>query len=674
MLPGLTQLTVSATVRKMLAKICKSLWLTACVVSAITLVVFWPVLRADFVMWDDDRMIYMNPNLTGLSFACIERIFTHADVTRRYTPLAALNYSITYQFCRLNPFGYHLSPWLFHGVNAALVFFAIRILLIKGPACRDRNNADSWRISLSSALGTLLWSLHPLRVEPVAWAGANFYTQATFFLLLSLLVYLWANKANIDPQSHFRRVLISAGLFGAALLSHPIVLGFFLVFIVMDIYPLRRLGGDKGWWRTPLARRALLEKIPFVLTFVAIGIITVCIRIASAGVWQKPAGLDQFGLLDRFMQAMYIWAYYLWRPFWPVNLSPVYTKLVEFDPWSLPFITSTAIVIALVALLIFLRRRWPLGLVLGTCYLVLLVPVLGIFEYPHYSCDRYSLIVSVLFSVLAASLLAGPRLATGFRSAAWLVAVVVIAGLGTLTFRQTYVWHDSITLFEHIISTLGNDPYVADTHCRLGSFFLKQGRTHEAILHFEQAIRIQPDHAVAYNNLGVVYRGLDRRQEAMEAYRRAIRIKPDYADAHYNLGVAYYGFGRYQEAIEAYQQAIRIKPQDVKFHNNLGVAYYSLGRYQEAIEVYQQAIRIKPNDAISYNNLGAAYSNLGRYQEAIAAYQQAIKIKPERADTHLSLGLTYVKIGDTASATKEYEILKTLDIEMANKLFNRINK
>jgi len=630
MLPGLTDLTISAIIRKMLAKVFNSPWLTAGVVSAITLVVFWPVLSADFVMWDDDIIICENPAVHGLSLERIGRIFIDVDSMMRYNPLTLLSWSATYQFFGLDPFWYHMANWLLHGANAMLVFFVVRWLLLIGPVSCD--DAAVRRINLAAAAGALLWSLHPLRVEPVAWCTDRTYCQAFFFLLLSLICYLRANAPEVF--SRHRRLYLTAAvvLYGFSLLSYAIGMTFFVVLFILDIYPLRRFGGSKGWWQTPSARRALLEKLPFAIASAAIAIVTVCIRIASAGVWQKPVGLDQFGLLDRFMQAMYIWAYYLWRPFWPFNFSPVYTKLVEFDPWSLPFIVSTAIVMVLVVLLIFLRRRWPLGLVLGTCYLVLLVPVLGIFEHPHYSSDRYSLIVSVLFSVLAASVLASPRMAAWLCNALFAIVFVVIASLGTLAFRQTLVWHNSVTLFEYMIRTLGNDPYVADPHYRLGSFFLKQGRINEAILHFEQAIRIYPDYADTHYNLGVAYGHLGRWQEAVEAFKQAIRLKPDDAKAYYALANVFLSEGNFGEAIRHVKRSLEIEPNNIGAKNNL--AWMLAVCSDPAVRNPCEAIRLAQETCAATNSmnpglldtLGVAYASAGRFAEAIETARTALAL------------------------------------------------
>jgi Tfp pilus assembly protein PilF len=157
---------------------------------------------------------------------------------------------------------------------------------------------------------------------------------------------------------------------------------------------------------------------------------------------------------------------------------------------------------------------------------------------------------------------------------------------------------------------------------------------------FSHTLAVTQNNYAAHNGLGVAYNRLGRGTDAIEAFSQAIQIKPDYAEAHYNLGNAYRKLGRFQDAVEAYKQAIRIKPDDAEIHNNLGVAYRKLGRLQDAVEAYKQAIRIKPDFVMAHYNLGVAYS----------------------------------VTGDKGSALEEYKILKTLDTELANKLFNLINK
>jgi tetratricopeptide (TPR) repeat protein len=195
-----------------------------------------------------------------------------------------------------------------------------------------------------------------------------------------------------------------------------------------------------------------------------------------------------------------------------------------------------------------------------------------------------------------------------------------------------------------------------------------------ALTCFQKAIEKNPQDADVWFYLGYCYGELDRWQDAIESCKQAIRIKPDYADAHYILGLAYGKLGLYQDEIESYKQAVRIKPDYVEAHYNLGNAYGELGRSQDAVESFKQAIRIKPDYAEAHGNLGVTYLKLGRGQDAIESCKQAIRIKPDDALAHCNLGIAYLMVGDKGSALEEYKILKTLDTEQANKLFNLIYK
>jgi tetratricopeptide (TPR) repeat protein len=195
-----------------------------------------------------------------------------------------------------------------------------------------------------------------------------------------------------------------------------------------------------------------------------------------------------------------------------------------------------------------------------------------------------------------------------------------------------------------------------------------------ALTFFQKAIEKNPQDANVWFYIGYCYDKLGRSQDAIEPYKQTIRINPDDYIVQVLLGLTYEQLGRYPEAVEAYKQAIRVKPDYAKAHYNLGLFYGRLDRWQEAMEAYKQVIRINPDDAEAHNNLGGVYSILGRYQEAIDACKQAIRIKPDYAEAHYFLGLAYSSTGDKGSALEEYKILKALDTERANKLFNSIYK
>jgi len=220
------------------------------------------------------------------------------------------------------------------------------------------------------------------------------------------------------------------------------------------------------------------------------------------------------------------------------------------------------------------------------------------------------------------------------------------------------------------------NPDSTRVYSNLGYVYNNLGMHREAIEACKQAIEIYPDNAEAHVNLGVTYSSLlGMYKEAIKSYKQAIKVNPYYAEAHYNLGLAYGSLGTHREAIEAYKQAISVNPDYAQAHVDLGLAYANLGKYGETIEALKHAIRIKPDFTEAHYNLGVVYGSfLGMYKEAIKSYKEAIRIKPDFAMAHFGLGITYNSLNDRGSALKQYKILKILDPEKANVLFNLIYK
>ncbi len=208
----------------------------------------------------------------------------------------------------------------------------------------------------------------------------------------------------------------------------------------------------------------------------------------------------------------------------------------------------------------------------------------------------------------------------------------------------------------------------------LGYYLSEAGAHKEAIGIFREAIRLKPGFADAYYYRGVAYEKLGKYKEAAKAYRGAIKLKTDFADAHFSLGVTYGKLGMYKEAIEVLKQAVRIEPDFADAYYNMGVAYGKLGMYREGIEACKQAVSLNPDFTDAYYNLGIAYEKSGSYAEAAAAFQKVLNFRPDYAEAHYNLGIVYLLLKDKNSALKKYKILKGLNTELANKLFNLIYK
>jgi hypothetical protein len=432
-----------------------------------------------------------------------------------------------------------------------LVFLLIQRLLTL--AVREEAGApSSGAQSGFAAAGALLWAVHPLRVETVTWASALLHSQAICFLLLATLAYCRAT-GSVTPARRRGWYWLSVLAYLASLFSYPIGLGFVVALLALDVYPRRR-------WGASGRARLLLEKLPFaVAAGLCVGI-TLWARLNVRGGWIEAAPLAEFGLAHRLMQAAYIWAYYVWKPWWPVGLAPVYTTLLDFQPTDPVLVQSLVFLGILTVIIIAQRRVWPAVLPLWVTYLALMVPVLGLTEHPHYANDRYGNLAGILWSIaLAAAALKWCR-APRRRAVALAGAGVVAVGLALLSFQQVGIWRNSTTLFEHILARLGNHPYRFDAHWRLGRVLTDQGQLEPAMAHHLAALNIAPNFAEAHFSLGVTLELLGQTDEAFQRYATALRLKSDYAEAHLRLGLLLAARGRRTEALEHLRHALRVDP------------------------------------------------------------------------------------------------------------------
>ena len=398
-----------------------------------------------------------------------------------------------------------------------------------------------------------------------------------------------------------------------------------VLMLLLDFWPLKRLK-----WPT------VLEKIPFFILSGIFAVITYISQTRTAG----SGSPVEMGIGRVFFTLCHNTIFYLYKIIWPVNLSSHYPFP---DPLNLsqPMILAGVIGTCILIPLLLISLRWTRAALIGWLFFfIAILPTMGIIGFTNViASDKFAYLPSFGLLMILASFLSNLRLKnsviSGSKSVVIILFVLILASAESLATRSYLIhWRNSVSLFEYMLSKAPNAP-----------------------LHY---------------SLGNAYLNLGRYQDAVEAYKQAIKIKPDYADAHYYLGNAYDKLGRYQEAIEAFGQAIKIKPDYAEAHYNLGLAYGKLGRYQDAVESYKQTVRIKPDYAKAYINLGISYYKLGRYQDAVEPYKQAIRIKPDFTMAHYALGVVYSVIGDKESALEEYKILKTLDAELANKLFNLI--
>jgi tetratricopeptide (TPR) repeat protein len=653
-------------------------WVIPFVIALITLAAFWPALRNGFVAWDDEANFISNPNYRGLGWTQLRWMFTTFHLGP-YQPLCWLTFALDYELWGMNPWGYHLSSVLLHALNACLFYLVSKRLLCLG--LRDLNNKDEVPVAMASAFSALLFAVHPLRVESVAWVTERKDVLSGSFFLATLLLYLTAYVEPADIVN--RRRLQGATILCYILSLSAKAMGMTLpiVLLILDIYPLRRLAASPRQWFLPQSRPIFLEKIPFLLAAsVAAAIALVGQRHggaeAMALVGQRHGGampyLAHYGAVLRLEQPFFGLAFYLAKTLAPMSLLPLYEIPANFRLPLPTVLLSGGVVLTLSMALWSLRRRWPAGLAAWAYYVVTVLPVLGVFSFGRQlAADRYTYLPCLSWAVLGGGAVFCIHRKASVRGRILLAGALCssIAALSFLTWRQTKIWHDSMTLWEHILSVnpecrtahdnlaemhfnLGNElthqgrlaeaitqyrkalgimPDYDDAQIKLGIALAGQGRTAEAIAQFQQELARRPDNVTAHNNLGIALARQGRLAEAMTEYQRALGIKPDYAEARHNLGVALAGQGRMIEAITQYRKALDIKPDYADARINLGVALAGQGRTAEAIAQFQQELARRPDDFTAHNNLGIALASQGRLAEAVMEFQQALAIKPDYA-------------------------------------------
>ncbi|HYU18438.1 MAG TPA: tetratricopeptide repeat protein, partial [Chloroflexota bacterium] len=414
-----------------------------------------------------------------------------------------------------------------------------------------------------------------------------------------------------------------------ALLSKPMAVSLPVVLVLLDIYPLKRLGFAPTSWITPAGRRAWLEKVPFILPAAA----TSAVTLVRVGQITDLTTLPSVGWLGRLAISLYALAFYLWKTLVPRNLSPLYEQPVPLDPIAWPFLVSAAAVLAVAIAALAFRRRWPALPVVGAAYVVVLLPVLGIVQVQTLIAgDRYTYLACLGWALLAGGLLtsaveahAAGRLGRDPMAAIALLALALPIVLGALTWTQTRVWRDSETLWARALAVTPSPR----AHLHLGTTLVREGRPAEAIPHLRETLRLQPDYADAHLELGIALAAQGNLSPAIEHYREALRLSPRETLAYYNLGVALVRLGKPAEAIQHYEEALRLYPAYADARINLGIALLQANRPADAIAHFRTALDSDPRNAQVHNLLGIALAQAGRLREAAEHFREALRLHPE---------------------------------------------
>ncbi len=593
--------------------------------AALVCAVYAPALHGGFI-FDDATLIRHNPRVNSPDG--LKSIWFSTE-ENEYYPISYSSYWMEWRLWGKNTTGYHVVNVALHVAAALLLWAALRGLSIPG-----------------AYLAALLFAVHPVNVESVAWISQRRNVLAMVFFLLSMLWYL----RQEDERSRKGENEIHGGFgiwywlsllaFLSAMLSKGSVAVEPIVLLLAVWWRRRRIGvGD-------LARIA-----PFLVVAVA---------LTAVNIWFQTHGMEvvvrDASFAERAAGAGAVVWFYLSKAVLPIHLLFIYPQWhiqVSELKWWMPLLAALVTTAAL-AWKGFSTDAKPNRALLFAWgfFCVALAPVLGLTDIGsmQYSlvADHYQHIAIIGIVALVAAGWANWRdglLGTN-RIAANLVALVLVGVLTFLAFEQSRLYGDPIQLYE---ATLRHNPDCWAAHNNLGIQLDEAGRPQEAKQHFKQALQLKPDYAYAHYNLGNNLAKTGNHTAAIECYQAALRIMPGYIEARNNLGIELSREGRTKEAIECFQESGKIRPDWPDTYFNLGNVYSEINRPEQAAEQYRQALKLKADFAEAWANLAAAYGDLNRWDEAMAAANNALKFARSQGLTEVAAG---IEAWRAANATK----------------------
>ena len=550
-----------------------------------TLAVYWQVSNYEFLNYDDDLYISKNYHVkVGLNMSGLIWSFTTAKMNY-WLPLTWLSHILDFQLYGMNAGGHHMTSLLFHIINTLLLFFLFK-----------RMTGDIWKSAFASAL----FALHPLHVESVAWVAERKDVLSTFFWLLTMMAY-----CRFVEKPVLTRYFILLLFFVLGLMSKPMLVTLPFVLLLMDFWPFGRLQlgqviqTDVVQTQKTSILYLIGEKVPlFLLTAVA---------SVAAYITQKKGGAlarMDFALFKiQIANALVSYVSYIKKMIWPSQLAVFYPQ-----PGTLQISKSVGAGLLLIALTVFVVnfwRRFPYLFVGWFWYIGTLVPVIGLVKVGGFAmADRYTYIPLIgLFIIIAWFIPDLVALRSHRKVLLATFAMLYLSVLMALTWKQVRYWENSTALFNHTLN-------------------------------------VTTDNSLAHMKLGEALAEHNKNAEAIRHYLEALRINPDFVQVHFNLGDVHASLGNFEDAVYYYNEALQKKPDFAKAHNNLGNAMARQGNSEAAVYHYNEALKINPNYAGAYYNLGKIAANQGKIEEAILHYRKVLLLNPIMKEALYNLSWT----------------------------------
>jgi len=611
----------------------------------LTLVIYWPVKDYGFLNYDDQ--LYVTENIktqSGLSIKNIVNIFKDFHSEGIWHPVTMLSHAMDWQLFRFNAGGHHWTNVIIHIINAVLLFVLFRLM-----------TGAIWR----SALIAVLFAVHPINVESVAWIAERKNVLSTFFWFLTMLFYV---RYVAKPDwKRYLPILIS---FALGLMSKPMLVTLPFVLLLLDYWPLNRIkitnqpGYKKSYPDAPVypktrLLRLWLEKVPIFILAAMTCLLTIYTQKAVNAV----VDIQSFPLLYRLENSVISYVLYMKKMIWPFDLAVFYPFNYNMSLWCIFFCLFIIIVTTVFACFYF--RRFPYLITGWFWFLGTLVPVIGIIQVGSQSmADRYAYVplIGIFIGLIwgAGDIIKKRKLK--IIPAAFALLMILILTI-TACFQVRY-WKDTLALFSRAVSVTENNAFA---HSNVAGELLVQNRTDEAMVHCEKALLLDP---YDYNTLVRAARGYSVRGEhdkAVHSLQRAMELHPEYIRAYDDLYILLMQRGETKEALQVYAKAVEVIKDNPDIYYHYGTALARQGYYNDSILQYSKALSLRPDDADIIINIGIVLMISGKNDDAIQYFTKAVEINPRHANAHYQLSIVLKKKGLVEEANKHFREAERLN-------------
>ncbi len=586
----------------------------------VTFITFLPSINNDFVNWDDQDYVTESPYVAKLNPDGVKTMFTE-QIASNYHPLTILSLAINYKFSALNARGYHITNLILHLINTLLVFFFVYYFFNRKVE--------------GATVAALLFAIHPMHVESVAWISERKDVLYTTFFMAGLITYLQYLK-----RDHIKYLVYTGIWFLLSLWSKPTAVMFPVILVLIDFY-------FKGF---AFDKKMIVNKIPFFLLSIVFGFITIKIQSSSA-----IGGLDDYTIVQRIQFASYGVYHYLLHMFAPL-------KLATFHPYpvasQMPVIYSIApVVVAVVLGLVAYSMKFTRIIAFG--FLFFLAKIALTLQFVQVGSaivsERYTYVSYIgLFMILAYGInyfFSKEGKQNGLRIPVFALTAIASLVFIFMSYQQCKVWKNSGELWTNVLQHYPNSSVAYNNR---GNYYQDKNQLDASFEDLQKAIALNGNYYKAYISRGKLFRLQGKYQEALADYNKAIEMKPDVPEAFNNRGNIYFSLQQYDQALADYNKVLSVQPNNAKAHGNSGAIFVTKGDMERGLASLNKAIELDPGYIDAYRNRGVLYSRTNQAQPAVDNYSMVIRLDPKNYMTYWWRGLDYEKLGQNDAAMNDY--------------------